>query len=374
MPGGGEASGLDQVSAAFCAEGSFLGAERHGSGHIHETWVARRTAQGEPVSLLLQRLNTGIFADPDGLMQNLRRVTLHLREKNAARKSPDARRRCLELLATRAGAALHRDPRGGVWRAFRFVEDTRSAETVEDPGQAFDAARAFGAFAADLADLPGPPLLDTIPRFHDLGRRVADFEAVVRDDPAGRGRDTRPEVEGLRRALEALEHELPAAQVAALPRRIAHHDCKLNNLLLDVRSGEALCVIDLDTVMHGTLLSDFGGLVRTATSRAPEDERDLARVDFDLELFEALSRGYAAGTAGLLDTAELRALPASGALLTLLDALRFLTDHLAGDVYFRVHRPGHNLDRARAQLRLAERMLERADEARRVFERAIAGG
>jgi Ser/Thr protein kinase RdoA (MazF antagonist) len=362
--------GLRAVGAAFAIEGSYQDAQRHGSGHIHRTFVARYAAAGGPVRLLHQRLNTQVFHDPEALMENLVRVTRHLREKLREGELPEAERRCLQLVAARDGRPYHVDAAGGVWRTFRFVEGTRGFETIESPAQAFEAARAFGAVAAMLADLPPPPLHATIPHFHDLGRRVEAFEAAVRRDACGRAATAGVEVEALRRRIADLERELAGLEAAALPRRVVHHDCKLNNLLFDRVSGEALCVIDLDTVMEGNLLSDFGELVRTGTCRAAEDEPDLARVRFDLALFEALARGYLAGIGKLLTERERRALPVAGRLFSLMNAVRFLTDHLSGDVYFQIHREAHNLDRARAQLRLAERMLEHADQVREIVERA----
>jgi Ser/Thr protein kinase RdoA (MazF antagonist) len=368
-----ESERLRAVGAAFAIEGSYQGAERHGSGHIHRTFVARYAAEGGPVRLLHQRLNTQVFRDPEALMQNLVRVTSHLRQKLRERGLPEPERRCLQLVAARDGRSFHVDAAGGVWRTFWFVEGTRGFDAIQSPAQAFEAARAFGAFAAMLADLPRPPLHATIPHFHDLGRRVEAFETTVRSDAWGRAAAVGIEVEALRRRVAGLERELAALEVAALPHRVVHHDCKLNNLLFDRERGEALCVIDLDTVMEGNLLSDFGELVRTGTCRAPEDERDLARVHFDLALFEALARGYLAGIGSLLTEHERRALPVAGRLFSLMNAMRFLTDHLTGDVYFRIRREGHNLDRARAQLRLAERMLEHADQVREIVERAATG-
>jgi len=361
---------LRAIGAAFAIEGSYQGVERHGSGHIHRTFVARYAAPGGPMRLLHQRLNTQVFPDPEALMQNLVRVTNHLREKLRKRGLPEPERRCLQLVAARDGRPFHVDAEGGVWRTFRFVEGTRGFDAIDSPTQAFEAARAFGAFAAMLADLPPPPLHATIPHFHDLGQRVEDFEAALRSDACGRAVAAGVESEALRHRVADLERELVALEVTDLPRRVVHHDCKLNNLLFDRESGEALCVIDLDTVMEGNLLSDFGELVRTGTCRAPEDERDLSRVHFDLALFEALARGYLAGVGSLLNEHERRALPLAGPLFSLMNAMRFLTDHLSGDVYFRIRRDGHNLDRARAQLRLAERMLEHADQTRKIVERA----
>lgn len=361
---------LRAVGAAFAIEGSYREGQRHGSGHIHRTFLVRYAAPGGPVRFLHQRLNTQVFRDPEALMNNLVRVTRHLREKLREREVPDPERRFLQLVPARDGSSCHVDAEGGVWRTFAFQEGTRGFDAVESPAQAFEAARAFGSFAEMLADLPPPPLHDTIPHFHDLGRRVEAFEAVVRSDARGRAAGAGAEVEALRRRLDELRRDLAALDVATLPRRVVHHDCKLNNLLFDRVSGEALCVIDLDTVMQGTLLSDFGELVRTGSCRAAEDERDLARVRFDLELFEGLARGYLAGAARLLTEHERRALPVAGRLFSLMNAARFLTDHLAGDVYFRIRRDGHNLDRARAQLRLAEQMLEHAEHVQDIVESA----
>jgi Ser/Thr protein kinase RdoA (MazF antagonist) len=233
-------------------------------------------------------------------------------------------------------------------------------------------ARAFGEFAADLVDLPGPSLAVTIPDFHDLAHRFAQLQEAARSDTAGRAGGVTAEIESASRSYENLQRALAEAGCSALPRRVMHNDCKLDNVLLDVETGECLCVIDLDTVMDGTVLCDFGELVRSGTCRSPEDERNLAAMAFDDELFGALSEGYLAGTGCFLDETERRALPLAGLALTLENAIRFLADHLSGDVYFRIHRAGHNLDRARAQLRLVELMSGRLDAARRAVEAASA--
>jgi len=262
------------------------------------------------------------------------------------------------VIDTRSGEALHRDAAGGIWRAFPFIEGTRSADVVESVEQAHEAARAFGAFAVDLADLPAPPLAVTIPGFHDLPARVEQLRQAVRADARGRAGAVANEVAAALRAAERLARARADARADDLPTRVMHNDCKLNNLLLDASTGEGLCVIDLDTVMDGTVLCDFGQLVRTAASRAAEDETDLSVVRFEPGLFEALASGYLAGTRGTLTEAELRALPLAGPTITLEDAVRFLADHIAGDTYFRIHREGQNLDRARVQLCLAAQMLD----------------
>lgn len=365
MESGAAQERLRAVGRAFALPGRFAGASRHGSGHIHDTFVARYDEGGKARRFVHQRLNTRVFRDPEGLMANVARVTGHLRARLAARGVPDLERRALRLQSAADGRLFHVDADGSYWRTTPYLEGTRSVDAVESPDQAHEAARAFGHFAALLSDLPAPPLAETIPHFHDLARRLAALEAAVRADPCGRAAGVASELALVRERHGALARELTAA--GELPRRVVHNDCKINNLLLDAASGEGLCVVDLDTVMEGTLLCDFGELVRTGTCRAPEDERELARIQFDLGLFESLARGYLAGFSGL-DEAELRALPLAGPLLTLENAVRFLTDHLEGDGYFRIRRPGHNLERARAQLTLAARMAERLGAARRAVE------
>jgi len=263
-------------------------------------------------------------------------------------------------------------PDGGVWRSFVLVEGAVTREVSSNSDETFEAARAFAVFAGLLADLPAPPLAVTLPGFHDLARRFADLEAAVARDAAGRAAGVRAEIEATRAAHARLGEALAALDPSRAPLRVMHHDCKLNNLLLDAQTGEALCVIDLDTVMQGTVLSDFGELVRTATSRSPEDETRLEAIAFDLGLFEALTRGYATGARDWLSAGEGHLLPFAGPTLGLMNAIRFLADHLDGDVYFRVHRDAQNLDRHRAQLTLTLRMLERLPEAQRIVASALA--
>ncbi len=364
-------AGVEAIGAAFGIPGKLVRAEAHGSGHIHETFIARYLHQGTETRFVHQRLNTGIFRDPAGLMENVARITGHLREKLEQRGVASPERRCLTLVPARDGRPCHVDNDGGVWRTFGFIEGSRTLDVLERREQAFEVARAFGAFAEMLADLPPPPLRITIPDFHDLGRRFSALDSAARADANGRTATAQAEIDRARRCYEQVRGELDGLG-GALPRRVFHHDCKVNNVLLDAGSGEALCVIDLDTSMPGTVLSDFGELVRSGTCRSPEDTRDLAAMRLEPALFEALARGYLEGAGSLLGDAERHALPVAGAVLTLMNAIRFLTDHLEGDSYFRIQRPGHNLDRARAQLRLLELLLEDLERARRVME--AAGG
>lgn len=336
-------------------------AEPLGRGLIHGTWSVRVEEAGATRELVIQRLNADVFGDPLRLMENLVRVTEHLRAKLEAEAVPDPGQRCLRVLTTGSGEPCHRDGSGGVWRAFDRIDGAVSFVRPSSAEQAEEAARAFASFARQLADLPPPPLHETLPHFHDFPARIAALEQAAARDPHGRARDVRPELAALDACCRQVSSALDAAGFARLPQRVVHHDCKLDNLLFDATGSRALCVIDLDTVMPGTLLSDFGELVRSSTNTGAEDEPELVRVDFDRELYAALARGYLEGAGPLLTAEERRTLPHAGPLLTLMNAVRFLTDHLQGDLYFRIERPDHNLTRTRVQLQLATRMLESDD-------------
>jgi Ser/Thr protein kinase RdoA (MazF antagonist) len=363
------------IGAHFEIPGTLREVAPLGSGHIHDTFVARFEHAGATHRYVHQRLNTEIFRDPAVVMRNLERICAHLRDDWKARGARDAERRCLRLVPTREGRSAHVDDEGRWWRCFPFQEGTRSVDTIESAAQAFEAARCFGHFAAQLDRLPGPPLPDTLPHFHDAARRFADLERALAEDPMRRARSSATEWDAARRVRDALADARLARGAGALTRRAVHNDCKINNLLFDADTGEGLCVVDLDTVMEGDLACDFGELVRTGACPAPEDERSLARVRVDPELLSALCRGYVAGAGELLGEAERRALPLAGATLALENAFRFLTDHLRGDRYFRIHRPDQNLDRARAQLHLAARLLEAADRvASQLAAPALEGG
>jgi Ser/Thr protein kinase RdoA (MazF antagonist) len=324
-----------------------------GKGHIHRTFLAD-CSDG---AFVLQRLNSAVFPDLDALLANTQRVTDHLRARLVAAGTADVERRVLRLLRTSDGALSHRDTRGGVWRCTPHIGGSESRGRAGGPEDARAAARAFGAFARALDGLEPAPAI-TLPGFHDLAGRRAQLEAAIGADALGRERETR---EDAIRVLQLCDHLLSEHDLAGLPVRVVHNDCKLDNLLFDAKSGEALCVLDLDTVMEGSLVYDFGELVRTASCAAGEDEPDLSKICVDRALLSALTTGYVEGAAELVTDSERRALPLAGARLALENALRFLADHLAGDVYFRIERPGQNLDRHRAQRCLTERLLSETD-------------
>jgi Ser/Thr protein kinase RdoA (MazF antagonist) len=339
---------MHRAACSFEIAGSLLSAERYGSGHIHDSYCAAFEHAGAISRYLIQRINCNIFKQPAAVMENIQRVTGHLAAQLVHR--PDRLRRVLTLVPSQDGQAYHRDADGQYWRAYRFIENTHTCDIAESPEQAYEAAKAFGQFQQLLATLAPPPLHETIPGFHNTPQRFAAFEQAIASDTAGRAADAGPEIEfaSAHRHIARLLHD------ADLAIRTVHNDTKLNNVLLDNATGEGLCVIDLDTVMPGLALHDFGDMVRTMTSPAPEDERKLDRVTMRFSMFEALARGYLASAAGFLGKEELELLALSGKVITFEQGLRFLTDYLNGDVYYKVARPGHNLDRCRTQFRLVE--------------------
>lgn len=348
------------VARQFEIRGEFHGAAPYGSGHINDTYCVTYHQAGVPVRYIFQRINHNIFKNPVALMENVQRVTSHLAAK--VNGQSDASRRVLTLIPTRAGSGWHVDGAGNHWRVYLFIEQARTYDAVESTAQAFKAAQAFGQFQKMLADLPAPRLHDTIPDFHHTPKRFAALERAIAADVAGRAKVCHAEIQF------ALAHK-PITSVlldAKLPERVTHNDTKFNNVMLDDTTGEGICVIDLDTVMPGLALYDFGDMVRTATSPAKEDERDLSKVVMQFPMFEALVRGYLSTAGDFLTPAEKRQLAFAGKLITFEIGLRFLTDYLAGDVYFKVHRDGHNLDRCRTQFKLVE-SIEQQEKAMQKF-------
>ncbi len=332
----------------FQIYGDLLSAEPYGSGHINDTYSVAFDQGGARVRYILQRINHHIFKNPPALMENIRRVTAHLSEKTAG--GPEQSRRVLTLLPTREGRSFHRDAEGNYWRAYIFIEKARTYDAVESPGQAFEAAKAFGRFQKLLADLPAPRLHDTIPDFHHTPKRFAALETAIEADAFNRAKPAKAEIQF------ALNHKAITSVLvdAKLPERVTHNDTKFNNVMLDDATGEGICVIDLDTVMPGLALYDFGDMLRTTTSPAKEDERDLSKVQMQFPMFDALLRGYLTMASEFLTGAEKQFLAFSGKLITFENGIRFLTDFLAGDTYFKIHREGHNLDRCRTQFKLVE--------------------
>jgi hypothetical protein len=353
---------VSSVARRFQIPGDFLGAEPYGSGHINDTYCVVFGHGGKKTRFLFQRINHNIFKRPDLLMENIQRVTTHLAVKAAGQL--DASRRVLTLIATREGNCYYQDEQGNYWRVYSFIEKARSYDAVENPRQAFEAAKAYGQFQRLLSDLPAPRLHDTIPDFHHTPKRFAALTKAIESDQFNRAAEAKMEIEfAVKRAgiTDALIR-------AGLPERVTHNDTKFNNVMLDEETGEGLCVVDLDTLMPGFAPYDFGDMVRTTTSPAKEDERDLTRIKMQFPMFEALARGYLAAAGSFLTSAEKKFLALSGRLITFEIGMRFLTDFLEGDTYFKVHRNRHNLDRCRAQFKLVESIEQQEEQMNELVE------
>jgi Phosphotransferase enzyme family len=346
---------IEAVVRQFQVLGEFVSASPYGTGHINESWCVIVQPSGAPLRFLLQRMNTKIFTRPIELMQNIERVTAHLARQ--VEDQPDRDRRVLTLIPALDGRGWFEDANSGFWRMYRFIEHARSFDALNSTEQAFQAASAFGRFQQQLTTLSAPRLHDTIPGFHNTPKRFAALERSIAADAARRAILAKPEID-FALARQSITTMLLDAN---LPERITHNDTKMNNVLLDQESNEGICVIDLDTVMNGLAPYDFGDMVRTATSPAAEDERDLSRVELQFDFFRALVRGYLSTAGTFLTKEEKDLLPFSGKLITFEIGMRFLTDYLAGDTYYKVHRDGHNLDRCRTQFKLVE-SIERQEE------------
>lgn len=361
-----DAGTLLRIAGRFRIDGAATAAVELRAGHINDSYVVS-TASGS--RFLLQRINGSVFPNPALVMANIVRVTRHLERK----LGPGSGRRRLTLVPTVDGEmwserAGEESP-AGWWRMYELIEAATTELRASSPEQAFLAARAFGRFEAQLVDLPPPPLNETIPGFHDTPNRFAALDRALAapGSPAAADDRRRQAIAEIRSVSvhRDLAARLSAAAARALPRRTVHNDCKISNILFDRKTGEALCVVDLDTTMPGLAAYDFGDMVRSMSHRADEDARETAGARVDPELFAALAQGYLDG-AGFLTAAERRSLVDGALVLTLEQAVRFLTDHLDGDIYFRVERPGQNLDRCRVQLALLESLLARDRDLRRI--------
>lgn len=350
-----------EISKAFCLVGEPVCCERHGNGHINETFLL---CTDEPHEYILQRLNTQVFPDIEGLMRNVAAVTAHLRRRC------DDPRRVLTLVPAIDGGSFYRAEDGTYWRVFEFVTDGICLEQAQSPEDMRQSGVAFGEFQKQLADFPAQTLTETIPNFHDTPNRYRQLHRAIEEDRAGRLREVRPEVEAYLAREAQADGLMRLHRQGVLPIRVTHNDTKLNNVMLDAATRTALCVIDLDTVMPGLAANDFGDSIRFGASTALEDERDLDKISLSLPYYEAFTEGFLGACGDSLTQAEVETLPLGAKLMTLECGARFLTDYLNGDVYFRVSREGHNLDRARTQIKLVQDMERKWDEIQRITAQA----
>ena len=352
---------LREVLDAFDFGAPVVGALRYGQGHINDTFCVHTQPEDRCCRrFILQRMSAAAFKRPDQLMKNIIGVTEYLGreiEKNGGDRSREA----LEVVRPRNGEPYYTDREGGAWRLYPFVEGTVCYQSAETPELFAASGRAFGRFQRLLRDYPAETLYETIPNFHNTEDRLARLKAAAAEDRLDRAKDCRPELDFVLAREEDCSVALQAMREGRLPLRVTHNDTKLNNVLMDRDSGVGLCIIDLDTVMPGLAINDFGDSIRFGANHCAEDETDLSKVYLDVDLFAVYTAAFLEGAEGSLTDEEIISLPWGAKLMTLECGIRFLTDYLVGDEYFHISRERHNLDRTRTQLKLVADMEERWD-------------
>ncbi|MFI4912551.1 MAG: phosphotransferase enzyme family protein [Sedimentisphaeraceae bacterium JB056] len=362
---------LQRIFRIFDIAGDFISGKPCGSGHINDTFHVKAQHRTKQIDYVFQRINTNVFQHPDQLMENLTRVVDHCRHKLIQQHVEEIDRRVLSVFKTVDGKSYYTDDDGSCWRTHLFIKGASTFDIPEHHSQLFEAAKAFGHFQGMLTDLPGEPLHETIPDFHNGPKRFENFKRVLKEDKHNRAKNVKAEIDFLY-DHSWIFYVLPdLVEDGQIPVRITHNDTKINNVMLDDKTGEGVCVIDLDTVMPGLSLYDFGDLVRSTGSISREDEPDTSKVHLDVSRFEAVLRGYLASAGEFLNSQEKHHLVLSSKLLCLMIGTRFLTDYLDGDKYFKVKRDGQNIDRTRTQFKLVESITEQEDRLNEIISECI---
>lgn len=350
---------LNHIFSQFETIGTFLSAAPFGSGHINDTYLIK-TAEHQHPDYILRRINHQVFTTPYELMQNVLLVTQHLRTKLSG-ISKDLNRDCLTVILSHQQQPIVMDEAGNYWTCYLFIPDSYSHDIVKNHTQAYEGGKLVGRFLQMLDDFPAEKLHETIPQFHNVEFRLNNFERALQENRLGRARECELEITFVREQAETMKLVMSLGRQGKIPLRVVHNDTKFNNLLLDSQDN-GLCVIDLDTVMPGYIHYDFSDAVRTVANSSAEDEKDLAKINFDMTLFSAFSRGFLQECKESLTKDEIQSLANAVPLMPYIHGMRFLTDHLAGDHYYKIHFPGHNLQRAQAQFQLVRCMQEKIQE------------
>ncbi|MBR6558766.1 MAG: aminoglycoside phosphotransferase family protein [Clostridia bacterium] len=345
----------------FKFEGEYIAVEELTAGNINNTYkLTFKKPDGSIINYVLQRINTNVFKDPVGLMNNVEEVTSHIADA-MNKKGIDSSRRVLRFIRTKDDSLLC-EYDGGHWRADNFIENATAHNSISDPRHFYESGRGFGQFQKYLFDFPADKLVETIPNFHNTKKRFETFKQSVAKDPAGRVASVKEEIDFLLEREEKMGKIVDLIESGDLPLRVTHNDTKLNNVMIDDETGEAICVIDLDTVMPGSVLYDYGDAIRFGANTAAEDEDDTSLIGVDMNLFRLFTDGFVSEVKDVLTENEIHYLPLGAWVMTAELVLRFLTDYIDGDVYFKIKKPGHNLIRTRAQKKLLEEMEKHYDE------------
>ncbi len=361
---------LQEVSNAinnFRVKGEVRGAIPYGNGHINDTFmILSQEENGKEHKYILQTVNQNVFKKPQDVMENIQRVTEYLKDK------VETKREVLRLVHTLDDSTYYRDEKGYFWRMYKFVTDSICLDRP-NKDEFYECAVAFGNFQRMLADFPADTLNETIPKFHDTVKRYNDFLKAVEENKSGRLCNVAEEVKFIKDRAEFYSVLLDSNRQGKLPLRVSHNDTKSNNVMLDADTHKALCVIDLDTIMPGFSVTDFGDAIRFGASTADEDEKDLTKVNFDLEMFEIYTKGFLTGCGGSLPDEEIMLLPEGAKMMTIECGMRFLTDYLDGDTYFKTKYPEHNLVRTRTQLKLVADMENNWDKLKSIVKEYCKG-
>ncbi len=359
---------LFEIASQFEIRGTVDKVEPFGNGHINDTFKIYTKENNTP-DYILQRKNHLIFKDIDGMMENIIRVTTHIRKK-LEQKGEDTEKKVITHIQTKTGKYYEKDSNGNFWTVFLFVSGSQSVEKIENPEHAFLAGKGFGQFQQQLADLPGKPLNETIVDFHNIEFRYRNFRKAMKINSQNRILQTQNEIDFVLQHEDEMHTLINAQRNNEIPSRITHNDTKINNILFD-KNGHILCVIDLDTVMPGLVHFDFGDAIRTAACTTEEDETDLDKITIDLEIYKAFADGFLDETKSFLTPREIELLPHSAKFMTFIMGLRFLTDYLEGDVYYKIKHQNHNIERARAQFRLVSEISKKEKEMQQIITELI---
>lgn len=347
---------LNEIISHFQYEGTLLSVCSYGNGHINDTFLLEFEIDGkEKEKRILQRINDHVFPKPEEVMENIVNVTSYL-YKIICENGGNPMRETLNVIPAKDGKPYYKENEHDYWRSYYFIKDASSYDMVEKPEDFYESAVSFGKFQSLLADFPAETLHETIVKFHDTRARFATFKKAAEEDVMGRAAEVQEEIKFVLEREAVANYFSELLEKGELPLRVTHNDTKLNNIMIDNKTRKGICVIDLDTVMPGLAMNDFGDSIRFGASTAAEDEKDLEKVSCDMELFEIYTKGFVEGCDGKLTKLEMELLPMGAKVMTYECGMRFLTDYLQGDVYFKIHRPEHNLDRCRTQFKLVADM------------------